>query len=98
MALLREKEMILRVPESEKLLLPTDSYWKQLEQSERSKRSSIYQYISPESRNTKISNSVSQNSRSSDLHGLLLTLTITDTGIWIMTLKQMLLRLPIAPA
>ena len=65
MALLREKEMILRAPESKKLLLPTDSYWKQLEQSERSKRSSVYRYISPESRNTEISNSVLQKSRSS---------------------------------
>ena len=65
MALLREKEMILRAPESKKLLLPTDSYRKQLEQSERSKRSSVYQYIAPESRNTEISNSVLQKSRSS---------------------------------
>ena len=61
-------------------------------------RSSVYQYISPKSSNTDISNSATQNNRSSDLHGLLFTLTITGWEIWTMTFKQMLLRLPIAPA
>ena len=60
MALLREKEMLLKASKSQILLLPLNNYSKQSEQLERTNSSSVYQYISPESSNTDILNSASQ--------------------------------------
>ena len=60
MALLREKEMLLKASKSKILLLPSNNYSKQSEQLERTNSSSVYQYILPESSNTNILNSASQ--------------------------------------
>ena len=81
MALLREKEILLKASKSKILLLPSNNYSEQSEQLERTNSLSVYHYISPESSNTDILNSASQNNRLSDLDFLLFTLTITRRRI-----------------
>ena len=104
MALLRGKKIVFKAFAKEIFPFPTENYSKQSEQSEQLERPkwsrNYYQYISPESNNSDISNSASQINGFSDSGYLLVTLNYTKS--WnrtkILTLRQMLQRLTIALA